>query len=294
MRDARTPTGRRERANHDKRERIMVCRAGTLRTARRGQGDNPADCRPRRYRDRDLYLYAATKAELLIMVLNRKFATAIDDGLVAAAAVNGRREEVLSLIRPVVTCVSEHVENGRTSLHELVFWDPSLRSSTHASPRRPTCAASTRPSSPTSANRCRRSWPGTLISASTAVLPWVEHGPQGGNEPTGLQAGWLWHRLHLCQRTGHAGGHSLPGWRTSALGTAPSTRSLSPRGRCEEVPHSHGAPDPPAPEGQQPQERRMMSSVARSWIFSPEPSRDRAASTAASAIWLIGCRTVVS
>ena len=30
-----------------------------------------------------------------------------------------------ALIRPVVICVREHVENGRTYLHELVFGDPA-------------------------------------------------------------------------------------------------------------------------------------------------------------------------
>jgi AcrR family transcriptional regulator len=36
-----------------------------------------------------LYRYASTKAELLIMLQNQKFATAIDDGLIAAAAATG-------------------------------------------------------------------------------------------------------------------------------------------------------------------------------------------------------------
>jgi AcrR family transcriptional regulator len=51
-----------------------------------------------------LYLYASTKAELLIMVQNQRFAAAIDAGL-AAAAVTARRgplEGVIALIRQVV------------------------------------------------------------------------------------------------------------------------------------------------------------------------------------------------
>ncbi|WP_182048926.1 hypothetical protein [Changpingibacter yushuensis] len=31
---------------------------------------------------------------------------------------------VLTLIEPVVACIREHPENGRTYLHELVFGDP--------------------------------------------------------------------------------------------------------------------------------------------------------------------------
>ncbi len=59
------------------------------------------------------------------MVQNEKFAAAIDDGLAAAnAAGQGTLEPVVALIRPVVECVREHIENGRTYLHELVFGDP--------------------------------------------------------------------------------------------------------------------------------------------------------------------------
>jgi hypothetical protein len=61
------------------------------------------------------------------MVQNEKFAAAIDDGLAAANAVarRGVLEAVLALIRPVVECVREQIENGRTYLHELVFGDPA-------------------------------------------------------------------------------------------------------------------------------------------------------------------------
>ncbi|RXZ67889.1 TetR/AcrR family transcriptional regulator [Agromyces albus] len=127
MSDARMPIGRRERAKQDKRERIMA--AARELFAEHGVGGVTTQ----QVADRadvaigTLYLYAATKAELLIMVQNQKFAAAIDAGL-AAASVTPRRsslEGVIALIRPVVACVREHVENGRTYLHELVFGDPS-------------------------------------------------------------------------------------------------------------------------------------------------------------------------
>lgn len=119
--------GRRERAKQDKRERIMT--AAKELFAARGVGAVTTQ----QVADRadvaigTLYLYASTKAELLIMVQNKKFATAIDDGLAAASAVSRKAplEAVLALIRPVVICVREHLENGRTYLHELVFGDPS-------------------------------------------------------------------------------------------------------------------------------------------------------------------------
>jgi AcrR family transcriptional regulator len=73
-----------------------------------------------------LYRYAATKAELLIMVQNEKFAAAID-GLAAAKAAAGRGalEAVVALVPPVAACVREQVENGRMYLLELVFGDPA-------------------------------------------------------------------------------------------------------------------------------------------------------------------------
>jgi AcrR family transcriptional regulator len=127
MSDARMPIGRRERAKQDKRDRIMA--AARQLFAEHGVGRVTTQ----QVADRadvaigTLYLYAATKAELLIMVQNQKFAAAIDTGL-ADASVTARRsslEGVIALIRPVVACVREHVENGRTYLHELVFGDPT-------------------------------------------------------------------------------------------------------------------------------------------------------------------------
>ncbi|MFF6787095.1 TetR family transcriptional regulator [Streptomyces sp. NPDC012510] len=121
------PIGRRERAKQDKRERIMtaarelfvehgVDRVTTQQVARRADVAIGT-----------LYLYASTKAELLIMVQNEKFAAALDSGLAAANAAvgQGALEPVIALIRPVVECVREHIENGRTYLRELVFGDPA-------------------------------------------------------------------------------------------------------------------------------------------------------------------------
>src|SRR5579859_1370489 len=123
----RIPIGRRERAKQDKQERIMA--AARELFAEHGVGAVTTQ----QVADRagvaigTLYLYASTKAELLIMVQNEKFAAAIDDGLAAteAAIRHGVLEAVLALIRPVVACVREQIENGRTYLHEIVFGDPA-------------------------------------------------------------------------------------------------------------------------------------------------------------------------
>ena len=123
----RMPVGRRERAKRDKRERIMAAARELL--AERGV----SGVTTQQIADRadvaigTLYRYAATKAELLVMMPNEKFAAAIDDGLAAANAAAGRGalEEVVALVRPVVACVREQVENGRMYLHELVFGHPA-------------------------------------------------------------------------------------------------------------------------------------------------------------------------
>ncbi|KJL37148.1 TetR/AcrR family transcriptional regulator [Microbacterium azadirachtae] len=121
-------TGRRERAKEDKRRRIMdaaralfaECGVGGVTTQRIADRADVAIG--------TLYLYASTKAELLILVQNEKFATAIDEGLRAAGAAvhagGGAVASVLALVEPVVACLREQPENGRAYLQEIVFGDP--------------------------------------------------------------------------------------------------------------------------------------------------------------------------
>lgn len=121
--------GRRERAKEDKRRRIMDA-ARTL-FAERGVGGVTTQQIAERadVAIGTLFLYASTKAELLILVQNQKFAAAIDDGLRAAAAAVrakvGTVASVSALVEPVVTCIREQPENGRTYLHEILFGDPT-------------------------------------------------------------------------------------------------------------------------------------------------------------------------
>jgi AcrR family transcriptional regulator len=121
--------GRREQAKEDKRRRITE--AARALFAEHGVGGVTTQ----QIADRadvaigTLFLYASTKAELLIMVQNHGFAAAIDHGLIAARDTGraGERtvETVLALVEPVVACIREQPENGRTYLGELVFGDPS-------------------------------------------------------------------------------------------------------------------------------------------------------------------------
>ena len=123
------PAGRRERAMADKRRRITA--AATTLFAERGvdgvttqQIADEADIAIG-----TLFRYATSKAELLMMVQNEKFADAVDDGRRAAATATANAspcgEVVMALLGPVVHCVRENPTNGRVYLHELVFGDPS-------------------------------------------------------------------------------------------------------------------------------------------------------------------------
>lgn len=71
-----------------------------------------------------LFLYARSKAELLLLVQNTHYAEAIEAGLRAADAATSPLDAVMALVEPVVECNRRQVENGRTYLRELVFGDP--------------------------------------------------------------------------------------------------------------------------------------------------------------------------
>ena len=118
-------TGRRERNKQEKLERITEA-------ARELFGRHGVDAvTTQQIADKadvgagTLFLYAKTKAELLVLVHNVKLAEAIDSGLSAAEKTSGQLDAVMEIIRPIVVCNREQIENGRTYLRELVFGDPS-------------------------------------------------------------------------------------------------------------------------------------------------------------------------
>ncbi|MFB2554485.1 TetR/AcrR family transcriptional regulator [Herbiconiux liangxiaofengii] len=71
-----------------------------------------------------LFLYARSKAELLLLVQNTHYAEAIESGLRAASAATSQLDAIMALVGPVVECNRRQIENGRTYLRELVFGDP--------------------------------------------------------------------------------------------------------------------------------------------------------------------------
>ena len=123
------PSGRRERAKQDKLRRIMDAARALFAEHGIGAVTTQQIAERADVAIGTLYLYASTKAELLILVQNQKFAAAIDDGLTAARAAASAGTPtvgtVLALVEPIVACIREHPENGRTYLHELVFGDPA-------------------------------------------------------------------------------------------------------------------------------------------------------------------------
>ena len=71
-----------------------------------------------------LFLYAKTKAELLLLVQNSAYADAIVTGRTAAESITDVLEAVMAIVRPVVECNRKQIDNGRTYLREVVFGDP--------------------------------------------------------------------------------------------------------------------------------------------------------------------------
>lgn len=123
------PAGRRERAMADKRRRIV----NAARSLFAGSGVDGVTTQ--QIADEadvaigTLFRYAASKAELLMLVQNEKFTDAVDDGCCAAGAATAHAspcvEVVMAMLGPVIHCVREHPANGRIYLHELIFGDPS-------------------------------------------------------------------------------------------------------------------------------------------------------------------------
>lgn len=118
------PIGRRERNKQHKLERIVAA-AGEL-FAERGVDDvttqqiaDKADIGTG-----TLFLYAKSKAELLLLVQNSTYAHALAVGRAAAADVTDPLDAVMAILRPVVECNRIQIDNGRTYLREIVFGDP--------------------------------------------------------------------------------------------------------------------------------------------------------------------------
>lgn len=68
-----------------------------------------------------LFLYAKTKGELLLLAQNASYAEAHSLGMAAAVKETDPVAAILAVMKPIIYCNREHVENGRTYLQEVVF-----------------------------------------------------------------------------------------------------------------------------------------------------------------------------
>lgn len=118
------PMGRRERNKQQKLERITA--AATELFSEHGVDEVTTQ----QIADRadvgtgTVFLYAKSKAELLLLVHNVKFAEAIETGVAAASGTPDQLDALMAIVRPIVHCNRVQIENGRTYLRELVFGDP--------------------------------------------------------------------------------------------------------------------------------------------------------------------------
>lgn len=118
------PVGRRERNKQEKLERIIAA-------ARELFDERGVDAvTTQQIADKadigtgTLFLYANSKSELLLLVQNSGYVTALEQGVAAAKKTSNVRKAIIAIVRPIVECNRVHVENGRTYLRELVFGDP--------------------------------------------------------------------------------------------------------------------------------------------------------------------------
>ncbi len=118
------PAGRRERKKQDKLDRITAA-------ARELFSEHGVDdVTTQQIADKadigtgTLFLYAKTKAELLLLVQNSSYDDALVEGKAAAEAIPDVFEAVMAIVRPVVECNRKQIDNGRTYLREIVFGDP--------------------------------------------------------------------------------------------------------------------------------------------------------------------------
>lgn len=116
-------SGRRERNKRDKLERITT--AARELFEERGVDDvttqqvaDKADIGTG-----TLFLYAKTKGELLLLVQNSDYDTALDRGIAAAANEKRPVDAVMAILQPIVECNRSRVDNGRVYLRELMFGD---------------------------------------------------------------------------------------------------------------------------------------------------------------------------
>lgn len=70
-----------------------------------------------------LFLYVKTKGELLLLAQNSKYEEALAIGIANSNTEQSCVAAICSLLKPIVSCNREQVENGRAYLREILFGD---------------------------------------------------------------------------------------------------------------------------------------------------------------------------
>lgn len=119
------PLGRRERNKQQKLDRITA--AATELFAKYGVDEVTTQqiAEKADVGTGTLFLYTKSKAELLLLVQNAHYRTALERGRIEAESIADALEAVLAIIEPIVECNRTQIHNGRTYLREMVFGDPA-------------------------------------------------------------------------------------------------------------------------------------------------------------------------
>jgi AcrR family transcriptional regulator len=125
MSPATVPLGRRERNKQVKLERITAAASELFAAHGVDEVTTQQIADAADIGAGTLFLYAKTKGELLLLVQNEHYVTALEHGRTAAAEEATALDAVVALLAPVVACNRVQVDNGRTYLREMAFGDPA-------------------------------------------------------------------------------------------------------------------------------------------------------------------------
>ena len=119
------PPGRRERNKQDKLERIVAAASELFAKHGIDEVTTQQIAEQADIGTGTLFLYAKTKGELLLLVQNGHYARALEAGRARAFDEPDTLAAVLAIVRPIVDCNRQQIDNGRTYLREMVFGDPT-------------------------------------------------------------------------------------------------------------------------------------------------------------------------
>ena len=120
-RNAEPELGRRERNKADKLQRITEAAMALFAERSVTEVTTSEIAKRAEVAEGTLFLYAATKGELLLLAQNASYREANAKGLAESRAQADAVGAVLALVRPIIECNRHHVTNGRAYLQEVMF-----------------------------------------------------------------------------------------------------------------------------------------------------------------------------